>query len=121
MARRDPARLADIIQAAELISRFISGREPSGFAGDEMARSAVAYQLVIIGEAVAHLSQSLRDRHPEIPWKAIKGLRNIAAHEYHRVDPETVWAAAAYEVPRLAEQVRIILEASRSPDDRANG
>lgn len=110
MPRRDAERLRDILEAAGLMARFVTDLNAQKFAEDELTRSAVAYQLVIIGEAVAHLSQVLRDRYPEIPWKAIKGLRNIAAHEYHRVDAETIWAAAAYEVPRLAEQVGRILD-----------
>lgn len=101
------------------MARFVAGLDVQEFADDVMVRSAVAYQLVIIGEAVGHLSQALRDRYPEVPWKAIKGLRNIAAHEYHRVDHQTVWAAAAFEVPRLAEQVgRIRDEVEAQAADR---
>ena len=33
-----------------------------------MVRSAVVDQLTVIGEAVARLSQELRDRRPNIPW-----------------------------------------------------
>ncbi len=40
----------------------------------------------MIGEAVAGVGDAVRDRHPEIPWSRIVGLRNELAHAYHRVD-----------------------------------
>lgn len=109
--RLDSERLQDILEAAQLIAEFVGGVDHAAFVSNQKDRSAVAYQLVIIGEAVAHLSNHLKERNPEIPWKAIKGLRNIAAHEYRRLDFDTVWLAAATEVPKLAEQVARILDA----------
>jgi uncharacterized protein with HEPN domain len=29
------------------------------------------------------VSQSLKDRHPEVPWPQIVALRNILVHEYN--------------------------------------
>lgn len=113
--RLDSERLQDIVEAAQLIAEFVSGTEHATFVSNQKDRSAVAYQLVIIGEAVAHLTQALKDRYPEIPWKAIKGLRNIAAHEYRRLDFDTVWLAATIEVPKLSDQaVRILGELTTS-------
>jgi len=40
----------------------------------------------VIGEAAAGVGDEIRERHPEVPWARIVGLRNELAHAYHRVD-----------------------------------
>ena len=49
---------------------------------DETLCYAVAQKLTIVGEAVARLSQEIRERHNSVPWADIVGLRNILVHEY---------------------------------------
>lgn len=70
-----------------------------------MLRSAVVYQLTVIGEAAARLSTSLRDRFPDIPWSDIKDLRNIVVHNYFGIDWQEVWRAAAQDVPALRSRI----------------
>jgi uncharacterized protein with HEPN domain len=49
------------------------------------------------------LPASLKDRHPEIPWRAIQGFRNVAAHAYTGIDLEVVWQIVADDLPPLRE------------------
>jgi uncharacterized protein with HEPN domain len=109
MPPRDAARLRDILYASQLVAKFVQGLILEDFLANLEKRSAVAYQLVIIGEAVTHLSKELKERHPEVPWAFIKGMRNIATHEYGRLDYVTVWVAASTEVPELATRIQAIL------------
>jgi uncharacterized protein with HEPN domain len=54
------------------------GREV--FLADPQIQDAVARNLEIVGEAVKHLSEELRQRHPDIPWKRIAGMRDELIH-----------------------------------------
>lgn len=47
-----------------------------------------------IGELTNKLSQEFKDNHSEIPWRAIRGMRNVVTHEYGKIDVETVWETA---------------------------
>lgn len=38
-----------------------------------------------IGELVGRLSEEFIGVHSEIPWHAIKGMRNLHAHDYENV------------------------------------
>ena len=58
--------LADIVDAAEKIDRYIASHDASTFMEDDQAQSAVAFQLSIIGEAVRSLPDELKQRYPEV-------------------------------------------------------
>ena len=66
----------------------------SVFCNNPTYRNAVAMCLMQIGELVGKLSDEFKDSHKEIPWRAIRGMRNVVAHEYAHIDEETVWETA---------------------------
>jgi uncharacterized protein with HEPN domain len=107
--RREELYLADIIDAADAIERFIEGVQPEDFAGDELRRSAVLQKLIVIGEAAARLPADFRKHHSGVEWSDIVGFRNIAVHEYFAVDWSTVWVTATQDVPGLRRKVARIL------------
>ncbi|MBU4270988.1 MAG: DUF86 domain-containing protein [Planctomycetes bacterium] len=80
-----------------------------------MMRSAVERQIEIIGEAARRISDATRQAHPEIPWRAIVGQRNVLAHEYGAVLHEAIWAVAKRRIPELIVALRRILP--DQPDD----
>ena len=70
--------------------------------------------LEIIGEAASQLSPALRDRHPEIPWNQIVGMRNRLVHAYFDVDDQQIWKSLSEDLPILIEQLdRILAEDER--------
>ena len=62
---------------------------------------AVCFALIVIGEAVTHVPADVQAMDPQIPWRKMKGMRNIAAHEYFGIDVSTVWLTATVDVPAL--------------------
>jgi Ribonuclease HepT-like len=36
----------------------------------------------VIGEASRSVSNQLRERHPDVPWRRIADFRNVAVHQY---------------------------------------
>lgn len=86
--RREELYLADIVDAADAITRFIADADAQTFAENDLLRSAVLNKLAIIGEAAARLPKEFHDRHPEIEWIDIIGFRNIVVHAYFAVDWE---------------------------------
>ena len=59
--------------------------------------------LMQIGELTIKLSQEFKDSHNEIPWRAIRGMRNVVAHEYGNIDEETVWETVESGTQALKE------------------
>jgi len=48
--------------------------------------------------------------HPEIPWKAIVGMRHKVVHDYLNVDEDIVWDTATREMLALADALKKISE-----------
>ena len=57
-----------------------SGHDRTSFEADRKTSSAVLFEIVVQGEGVKRLSPGFRDRHPEVPWSQIAGMRDRLVH-----------------------------------------
>ncbi|MGB3493146.1 MAG: DUF86 domain-containing protein [Elainellaceae cyanobacterium] len=112
---RDEASLLDINHAAGRIIRFASGLTKQELAVNEEKQSAILYQVIVVGEAAKRLSREFRDSHSIIPWKYIAGMRDILAHQYDRVDINTLWDVVDNDIPELLEMIKPLLPDSKNP------
>lgn len=76
------------------------------FKVNSIYKNAVCLCLMQIGELTKNLSEEFKNNNPDIPWKQIKGMRNIVAHEYGHIDFETIWETTEDGVPALQEFCR---------------
>ena len=108
--RREELYLADIVEAADAIDRFLHGVDRDTFLHDDLLQSAVLQKLTIVGEAAARLPNDFREAHPDIEWPDIVSFRNIAVHAYFAVEWIIVWVAATVDAPELRRTIKDILE-----------
>ncbi len=85
-------RVGDILGAVARIGRYTERLTLERFARDEKTIEAVCFALIVIGEAAARISEADQARAPEVPWRKMRAMRNIAAHEYFGLDVETLCA-----------------------------
>lgn len=45
------------------------------------------------------------EKHPEIPWARLKGMRNRMIHGYDDIDMDIVWDRIEQHIPRLISQI----------------
>jgi uncharacterized protein with HEPN domain len=110
--RRDLERLEDVLEAIERIQgQTKGGREV--FDSEPLVQVWVVHHLEIVGEACRALSAELQNRHPEVPWGAIIGMRNILVHDYFGINLDEVWTAVERDLPILRDQVLAILESEQ--------
>ena len=65
--------------------------------------------IIQIGELVSRLPDAFVEAHTHIPWRAIKGMRNLHAHDYDSVNLEIVWQTLTVEIPALKAQLENLL------------
>lgn len=102
----DAARLYDMVQAAEVMARYLQGRRRDDLDHDAMLRDALERRIEISGEAARGLSTALPHATPEIPWRKIIAFRNILAHEYDEINDDILWRIATTYVPETAAKIR---------------
>ena len=78
---------------------------PEQFRQNQMLMRAVGMTVINIGEPVKNLSDETRQAYPHIPWKAIAGFRDIAAHKYQTLRMEDVYETVVTDFPSLKEQI----------------
>lgn len=100
-------------QIEQTVTRF--GDDYAIFASDPIYRNAAALCILQIGELVGKLSNDFRDAHPAVPWRQIKAMRNIVAHSYGSVDPETTWEIITDDIPDLKLYCTLIIVKNDSP------
>ena len=106
---RDKASLQDIYKAGQSILTYVESLSQAELEADEMRLSAIAYQILIIGEATTRLSSDFRENHPEIPWKGMVGMRNIMAHQYDKIDLDILWNAVSKGIPDILRKIEPLL------------
>jgi uncharacterized protein with HEPN domain len=94
--------------------RYVHGLDFATFARDKRTQQAVVLNLLLIGEVASRIAEcapSFIAAHPEIPWAAMRGMRNRIAHGYFELDIEVVWDTVRDAVPELAAKLPGLLQA----------
>jgi uncharacterized protein with HEPN domain len=100
------SRLSDYLehmrQAATDACEYVEGMSKADFLVDKRTRQAVVMNLIVIGEAATKLMQEhgdFTDRHAEVPWRNMKGMRNRIAHGYFEINFDVVWDTVQTALP----------------------
>ena len=97
-----------MIEAAEAVATFVSGRSRADVDTDSMLLFAGVRAIEIIGEAASKVSQETRAAVPAVPWVQIAAMRNRLIHAYFDIDRDILWRTAIEEVPALLTLLRTL-------------
>ena len=108
MKRIEGLRIQDIIEAIESINRATKGKTEREFCDDEVLTSAVIRWLEIIGEAAKYVPLNIKQENPDVPWKEMAAMRDVAIHDYADLIPEEIWKTVTKDIPVLRDQIKKI-------------
>ena len=109
MRRDDLIRLRHMIDAAREALSFVQHKSRDALDADRILTLALVKSIEIIGEAASRVTPETRDRHPEIPWTNIVGMRNRLIHAYFDVDVDRVWDTVIDDLPPLVAALVVII------------
>jgi uncharacterized protein with HEPN domain len=105
----DEIYLIHIRDAIHDINDFvIEGRD--AFLASKLIQSAVLYKLQTLAESTQRLSDATKAARPEVSWRAIRGLRNVLAHDYTNIKLEEIWNIIERDLPTLKTAVEAMLQ-----------
>jgi len=105
MNERDMAVLKHIVRYCDEIeeAKTVFGDSLEMMKENNVYKNAAAMCIIQIGELTTHLSEGFKTEHSHIPWRDIKGMRNIAAHHYGRFDSQKLFETITEDIPALRE------------------
>jgi uncharacterized protein with HEPN domain len=109
MKRDSTLYLSDIIENMDDAAKFLGALRFEDFVKDKKTTNAVVRSIEIIGEATKHISEEIRSKRPDVPWKNMAGMRDRCIHDYLAIDFEMVWNVVKNDVPRIRPLVQSLL------------
>lgn len=106
----DRIRIQHILDAIAETENYLIHSSFEDYNSNSEKRFATIKQIEIVGEACNHLTNELKQKHPEIEWLQINGFRNISVHEYFGIDFHIVWDIAKNDLPVLKQKFADILK-----------
>ena len=107
--KKDPTIFINhILECIERIQDYTAGVSQDKFLSSPQIQDAVMRRIEVIGEAVKKLNPEVKDKHPEIPWKRVAGMRDTLIHDYFGVDLKLTWKVATEDIAELKRNISAV-------------
>ena len=108
MSKDDHVPIRHILDAAREAVDFTYGRCREDLDNDRQLNLSLVRLLEIIGEAARQISPLFRQKHSDLPWKKMIGMRDRLIHGYFDINLDVVWQTATEDLPVLIAQLEKI-------------
>ena len=85
------------------------GMSSEDFESNELLLDSVMFRLIQISENSDRLTPEFKEVHSDIPWHAMRGLRNRIVHDYGKVDMSIIYDTVINGLPELLRDIENII------------
>lgn len=110
MKKDNVVYLRHILDAMHRIEEYTGGMVYEDFMKKNLVQAAVIREIEIIGEATKRLSDDIREKYSDIPWKKMAGIRDKLVHDYMGVDMDAIWDTVERDIPQLKKRIKGVIE-----------
>ena len=75
------------------------------YMSSDIIQLAIDMCIFQLTELSIHLDDAFKLKHIDIPWAQIKGMRNIHAHEYDKIDRNIIWNTIEHDIDVLKNKL----------------
>ena len=104
----DRLYLEHILECLDAIREHVAGGREM-FLADRKTRKATIRELQELAESSQRISPALKDSHPEVPWTAVSGFRNVLVHDYLGLSFARIWEIIERDLPSFRTTVEAML------------
>lgn len=90
--------LLDMVGACRSLLQFAEGMTLDDDLADEKTRFAVMRAFEILGEAVRHMPEPLKQARPEIPWRVMAAVRSRIVHGDFGIDDTILFTSIRQDI-----------------------
>lgn len=110
MQYTDSQRIEKIKNSVDKLNSYVaeSGLTREKVLEDETVRWTLTTPLYNIGEHAYNLSQEFKEKHSDIPWSKISGLRHRLVHDYENTNWTIICDIVFSVIPEFKKQLEEI-------------
>ena len=108
-AKNDYFYLEKIKNDLRFVIDHTSGKTKEEIESNELLVDSIMFRIIQISENYAKLTEEFKAAHSDVPWLAIKGMRNRIVHDYGYVDFSIVYDNVIHGIPVMLEKLEKVL------------
>ena len=106
MSGKNNVVISKMIKYCEDSVKYIDGLDFESFSENELVLTFSVFSLSQLGELVSKLDDEVKLAHGEIPWNAIRSIRNRIIHDYDGIQYRIIWDTLIDDIPPLIEKLQ---------------
>ena len=96
-----------ILTDLKFVIDHTQGKTQQQIEGDDLLVDSIMFRVIQIAENSMKLDEEFQKKNSHIPWRAIRGMRNMIVHNYGAVDLAIVYDTVANSIPELYRMMNI--------------
>ena len=97
-----------ILTDLKFVIEHTQGKTQQEIEADDLLVDSIMFRVIQIAESSMKLDEEFQKKNSHIPWRAIRGMRNMIVHNYGAVDLAVVYATVTNSIPELYKMLSTV-------------